>query len=320
MKRFISIVLVAALFFSLSVSSFAVYGGQKYLNSDATYSKYTVNLSDGNTYFGTFLISDAEASVQDFWFSFISESIYDGSTDYEYFVILSTAIDIYRYPKTESLNFINFGGPTVTSMGYKLSSGVFFEKLRFNFSSNSYTASKVSTSSTASLTNSTSLPLFTTDFANHDVFFDYDLTTSSSQKIYEAVYDGQLGFIDDIDDEVIPPFDGDGGEDDGGNSSGSDDGESGSGGVTEPEEPPIGGNGGIIDLPQIDNSNVPYDLSVWDTVLSTILPQLKKVFTVAFPIFLIFLGVTLLMRVIRLVVLGWFGGSKKGGSNISVDD
>lgn len=102
----------------------------------------------------------------------------------------------------------------------------------------------------------------------------------------------------------------------GGDSSESSGGSDGGGGTSEDTD-----NKGSITLPNIENNAaVPYDLNAWNVVLDSTMPTLRKVFSIGFPLFLIFLGVQIMLGLIRKFALSWLGGGRHGGGgNIKHD-
>jgi len=159
---------------------------------------------------------------------------------------------------------------------------------------------------------------------------------------YGFNYSGSLGFVDDYglieslspepepEPDLEPDEDENEGGTTGGDSSDSDDAddegsaggtvgggsddESSSSTPSEPEQGTGESSSGQITLPKIENNAViPYDLDVWNVVLDATLPTLRKVFSIGFPLFLIFLGVQVMLGLIRKFALSWLGGSHKGG-------
>lgn len=92
------------------------------------------------------------------------------------------------------------------------------------------------------------------------------------------------------------------------------------GGLEDSEPPPSSSEPDQetpIDQPDIeyDSQYVHYDLNVWDIVLKAVIPTLKKVFWIMFPIFTIIIAIKIFFEIIKMIVLRFFGkklGNKQG--------
>ncbi len=127
------------------------------------------------------------------------------------------------------------------------------------------------------------------------------------------------GLIDSVSPEPTPTPEPD--EDDGENAGDSaDDGDSSGGELPEFPDSSTDDTDTTIQLPEIDYDPnlVPYDLDVWDTIPKALMPQLKKVVSIAFPIILICFGLEAFVLIVRHLIFAWLhkGG---GGGGVSVD-
>lgn len=165
---------------------------------------------------------------------------------------------------------------------------------------------------------------------------NYDLTTkiwtdftygnvkysgwSSSYYVATKTSGYNFAFVDDdgLIDSVTPGP----GEDDGENAGDpADDGDSSGGELPEFPDSSTDDTDTTIQLPKIDYDPnlVPYDLDVWDTIPKALMPQLKKVVSIAFPIILICFGLEAFVLIVRHLIFAWLhkGG---GGGGVSVDE
>lgn len=67
-----------------------------------------------------------------------------------------------------------------------------------------------------------------------------------------------------------------------------------------------------IKLPEIDYNpaTVGYDLAIWDNLLLTIFPTLRKVFSIILVLFAVMLGFKLFISIVPWLIMGWFRNEK----------
>ena len=339
MKKLFSLILVFALVFSLSVNAFAAIDLTNSFYDDAA---YLVPNDDNNTLFGVLDTSSLTDTQKDYLIDFFS--VMTGKTSSEdYYYVFGTS----GYNGVSCLYFVC--SPSFLNASYTSSSssnlaicshelGFYFNYLAFRSDSSSglFSVFKSSindnarifylgTHTTATVPTSSISSVGALLWSNHSdplTYLSEPVSTAFSTKTTAAnvsalnfIYDGQLGFVDNsgLIDSISNS--GDTG-DTGGDSSESSGGSDGGGGTSEDTD-----NKGSITLPNIENNSaIPYDLNAWNVVLDSTMPTLRKVFSIGFPLFLIFLGVQIMLGLIRKFTLSWLGGGRHGGGgNIKHD-
>lgn len=166
---------------------------------------------------------------------------------------------------------------------------------------------------------------------------NYRFATAEEIDDVTVEYPVGLAIVDDdgLIDSVTPDPDTDGEDNENGDSDsedGGDDGES-SGDAADGSESTGGGtaefpdsstddNDTTIELPKIDYDStlVPYDLDVWDSIPKALMPQLKKVVSIAFPIVLICMALEAFVLIVRHLLFAWLHKGGKGGGGVSSDE
>lgn len=320
MKKIFSIILAFSLSFCLSLSSFAYKTTNNYIED---YCKYCIDNGDGNTYLGTFdtlnFPDDINAFLYDFWVNL-------ESSDYDYVVFVSgqSSVTIFRYPRSTTVSYSI--DTVLASSRIKLTIPSIDDTLiiRFNYQTSTGLFSSYSSNK---LAYSTSLDkiIYMSDAEDFLAYRKMEDTSSyaGAQYFYRGL---NLGFIDNGDiipvpenpvdpspdepvkpvnpvpDIPVEPF------------------EPAPDIPIEPVKPapdipvePVVPSADVpIKLPQVDYNpaSVGYDLAIWDNLLLTILPTLRKVFSIILVLFAIMLGFKLFISIVPWLIMGWFRNEK----------
>lgn len=354
MKRIFSLILVVAMVMGLSVQGFAsadapTLNAPLKLNDEFFDDKpYFIDMGDGNTYLGKFAVADLDESELDFWHH-IMNCVSGTETSSKYIYVFAEFVNnahsdfrihLYETVNSGKANFVRYAWSpdvymAVNSVPVK---GTYasFKRLSFKFDNESgkFIRSSYSTSASCNVSLFTSNTctfgglLWTNDTSINSQHRGYSLdgNYTISSTYYKSAWDGSLVFVDDEFDEDTDPEEPDSGEDSDGdseNSGGADDGSDSSGGGS-PEFPDSSTDNSdtTIELPKIDYDPtlVPYDLDAWDSIPKALMPQLKKVVSIAFPIVFIGMALEAFVLVVHHLLFAWLHKGGKGGGGVSSDE
>lgn len=345
LKRLCSFILAVALVVGLSVQGFAgdepwLNGPLSLRDSFFDDKPYFVDKGDGNTNLGVFSVNDLDDDSLAFWHH-VMDCVSGNATSSKYIYIFARFTDssyssfVITFLETTNagkMNFIKYH--TWTPFVYCACSSVpvsgtyaSFRGLNFIYDSdlNKYVSLngliKYESYSTILFKQDTYTLgglLWTNDKSinsqHRGVSVEGHTVLSSSS--YKSTYNGSLTFIDDYDPSASSPDDDDsdinGGDSSEDSSSGSSSGESESNPSSSESSGADEGAGGSSsgdsggDFGENPASVGGYDLAVWDSVLTTIMPTLKKVAVVCLPLLACLYGAQLLLKVIPWLIFGYF--------------